>query len=105
MTVEAMIKNLLESSQGTKKLNEYSAGDVSRPKQGSSKDASYTDAGDVDNEKPAVNVGKDTSKSATAAVAGDKSQPKQGDSKDSSYEDIQGDTVGKKASKMPVTFS
>lgn len=98
MTVEAKIKNLLETSQGTKKLNEYSAGDTSRPKQGSSQDATYTDAGDIENEKPEVNVSKDNSRAAKASTSGDTSRPKQGNSQDASYEDTEGYTAGKKAS-------
>lgn len=98
MTVEAKIRNLLETSQGTKKLNEYSAGDTSRLKQGSSQDATYTDAGDIENEKPEVNVSKDNSRAAKASTSGDTSRPKQGNSQDASYEDTEGYTAGKKAS-------
>lgn len=98
MTVEAKIRNLLETSQGTKKLNEYSAGDTSRLKQGSSQDATYTDAGDIENEKPEVNVSKDNSRAAKASTSGDTSRPRQGNSQDASYEDTEGYTAGKKAS-------
>lgn len=99
MTVEAKIKELLEASQGKSKLNESSTGDTSQPRQGSSKDASYEDLGNLDNKAPSVNTSKDSSKSAKASTSGNGStNPKQGDSKDATYDDLDDMESGKKAS-------
>jgi hypothetical protein len=113
MTVEAKIKSLLESRKVSKgeNLNEAShvgvaskastpktAGDTTKPKQGSSQDADVDAYGEYEaGSKISADMSKDTT--LNASEGGDKTtKPRQGDSKEATCDDLDGNKNGKIAS-------
>ena len=113
MTVEAKIKSLLESRKVSKgeNLDEAShvgvaskastpktAGDTTKPKQGSSQDADVDAYGEYEaGSKISADMSKDTT--LNASEGGDKTtKPRQGDSKEATCDDLDGNKNGKIAS-------
>lgn len=101
MSVERKVAQLLEERKGLKEgANPKTTGDkTTRPRQGSSKDASFETMGEYESGEDASNkMSKDTT--LTASTDADRtSRPRQGDSKDASSEDLDSDENGKFASR------